>query len=89
MELKCLDKYSLANIIANTVNFKIKKEIFKNDISFSKVLNIINEYKEIGFNDIIKSVNFVICSLNMFEKEKEKEIVKEILDNIYFNFKFI
>ena len=89
MELKCLDKYSLANIIANKVNFEIKKESLKNTVSFLKVLNLINEYKENGYDDITKKINFVICSLNMFEVEKEKEIEKEILNNIYFNFKFI
>ena len=89
MELKYLDKYSLANIIANKVNFEIKKDSLKNTVSFLKVLNLINEYKENGYDDITKKINFVICSLNMFEVEKEKEIEKEILNNIYFNFKFI
>ena len=89
MELKCLDKYSLANIIANKVNFEIRKDSLKNTVSFLKVLNLINEYKENGYDDITKKINFVICSLNMFEVEKEKEIEKEILNNIYFNFKFI
>ena len=89
MELKCLDKYSLANIIANKVNFEIRKDSLKNTVSFLKVLNLINEYKENGYDDIKKKINFVICSLNMFEVEKEKEITKEILNNIYFNFKFI
>ena len=89
MELKCLDKYSLANIIANKVNFEIGKDSLKNTVSFLKVLNLINEYKENGYDDIKKKINFVICSLNMFEVEKEKEITKEILNNIYFNFKFI
>ena len=89
MELKCLDKYSLANIIANKVNFEIRKDSLKNTVSFLKVLNLINEYKENGYDDIKKKINFVICSLNMFEVEKEKEIEKEILNNIYFNFKFI
>ena len=88
MELKCLDKYSLANIIANKVNFEIRKDSLKNTVSFLKVLNLINEYKENGYDDIKKKINFVICSLNMFEVEKEKEIAKEILNNIYFNFKF-
>ena len=89
MELKCLDKYSLANIIANKVNFEIRKDSLKNTVSFLKVLNLINEYKENGYDDIKKKINFVICSLNMFEVEKEKEIAKEILNNIYLNFKFI
>ena len=89
MELKCLDKYSLANIIANKVNFEIRKDSLKNTVSFLKVLNLINEYKENGYDDIKKKINFDICSLNMFEVEKEKEIAKEILNNIYFNFKFI
>ena len=89
MELKCLDKYSLANIIANKVNFEIKKESLKNTVSFLKVLNLINEYKENEYDNITKKINFVICSLNMFEVEKEKENEKEILNNIYFNFKFI
>ena len=89
MELKCLDKYSLANIIANKVNFEIRKDSLKNTVSFLKVLNLINEYKASGYDDIKKKINFVICSLNMFEVEKEKEIAKEILNNIYFNFKFI
>ena len=89
MELKCLDKYSLANIIANKVNFEIGKDSLKNTVSFLKVLNLINEYKENGYDDIKKKINFVICSLNMFEVEKEKEIAKEILNKIYFNFKFI
>ena len=74
MELKCLDKYSLANIIANKVNFEIRKDSLKNTVSFLKVLNLINEYKENGYDDIKKKINFVICSLNMFEVEKEKEI---------------
>ena len=73
MELKCLDKYSLANIIANKVNFEIRKDSLKNTVSFLKVLNLINEYKENGYDDIKKKINFVICSLNMFEVEKEKE----------------
>ena len=34
MELKCLDKYSLANIIANKVNFEIRKDSLKNTVSF-------------------------------------------------------
>ena len=36
MELKCLDKYSLANIIANKVNFEIRKDSLKNTVSFLK-----------------------------------------------------
>ena len=54
MELKCLDKYSLANIIANKVNFEIGKDSLKNTVSFLKVLNLINEYKENGYDDIKK-----------------------------------
>ena len=68
MELKCLDKYSLANIIANKVNFEIRKDSLKNTVSFLKVLNLINEYKENGYDDITKKINFVICSLNIFEE---------------------
>ena len=60
MELKCLDKYSLANIIANKVNFEIRKDSLKNTVSFLKVLNLINEYKENGYDDIKKKINFVI-----------------------------
>ena len=62
MELKCLDKYSLANIIANKVNFENRKDSLKNTVSFLKVLNLINEYKENGYDDIKKKINFVICS---------------------------
>ena len=86
MELKYLDKYSLANIIANKVNFEIRKDSLKNTVSFLKVLNLINEYKENKY-DIIKKIMYVVGRLNMFEEKKEKEIVKDILNNIYFNFK--
>ena len=83
MELKCLDKYSLANIIANKVNFEIKKDSLKNMVSFLKVLNLINEYKENGYDDIAKKIMYVVSRLKLFEEKKEKEIVKDILNNIY------
>ena len=89
MELKYLDKYSLSNIIANKVNFEIKKDSLKNKVSFLKVLNIITEYKENGYDDTAKKIMYVVGSLKLFEEKKEKEIVKDILNNIYFNFKFI
>ena len=89
MELKCLDKYSLANIITNKVNFEIRKDSLKNTVSFLKVLNLINEYQENGYDDITKRINYVIYNLNIFEEEKRKKIVKNILNNIYFNFKYI
>jgi len=43
MNLQKLDKFSLANIIANVINFHIAKHnLFES--SFIKVINIINEY---------------------------------------------
>jgi len=89
MELKCLDKYSLANIISNKVNFEIKKDSLKNEVSFLKVLDLINEYKENGYDGITKKIMYVVRRLNLFGEKKEQEIIEDILNNIYFNFKFM
>ena len=89
MELKCLDKYSLANIISNKVNFEIKKDSLKNEVSFLKVLELINEYKENGYDGITKKIMYVVRRLNLFGEKKEQEIIEDILNNIYFNFKFM
>ena len=50
MNLQKLDKFSLANIIANVINFHIAKHnLFES--SFIKVINIINEYKQNNKNE--------------------------------------
>ena len=42
MEIKYLDKYSLANIIANKINYEIENERrIENNLSFFKVIELI------------------------------------------------
>ena len=45
MNLQKLDKFSLANIIANAIIFHIAKHNLL-ESSFMKVINIINEYEQ-------------------------------------------
>ena len=88
MNLQKLDKFSLANIIANVINFHIAKHhLFES--SFIKVINIINEYKQNNKNEnrILRIIIYVINALKLSINELEKqEIIENIINDIKFNY---
>ena len=88
MNLQKLDKFSLANIIANVINFPIAKHnLFES--SFIKVINIINEYKQNNKNEnrILRIIIYVINALKLSINELEKqEIIENIINDIKFNY---
>ena len=88
MNLQKLDKFSLANIIANVINFHIAKHnLFESSII--KVINIINEYKQNNKNEnrILRIIIYVINALKLSINELEKqEIIENIINDIKFNY---
>ena len=87
MEIKYLDKYSLANIIANKINYEIENERrIENSLSFFKVIELINEYEDIGDNDIVRMIIYVIEQLNVFE---DNIIVDAIINDINFKYSML
>ena len=90
MEIKYLDKYSLANIIANKINYEIENERrIENSLSFFKVIELINEYEDIGDNDIERMIIYVIEQLNLFEENKNNLIVDAIINDINFKYSML
>ena len=90
MEIKYLDKYSLANIIANKINYEIENERrIENSLSFFKVIELINEYEDIGDNDIVRMIIYVIVQLNLFEENKNNLIVDAIINDINFKYSML
>ena len=90
MEIKYLDKYSLANIIANKINYEIENERrIENSLSFFKVIELINEYEDIGDNDIVRMIIYVIEQLNLFEENKNNLIVDAIINDINFKYSML
>ena len=87
MEIKYLDKYSLANIIANKINYEIENERrIENNLSFFKVIELINEYEDIGDKDIVRMIIYVIEQLNVFE---DNIIVDAIINDINFKYSML
>lgn len=79
-----LNNYSLANIIANEINYEIEKERnIKNYQSFSGILKIINECE---YYDTMKIIIYVFEQLNLFNKNDKKHIINNIVNDI--NFKY-
>ena len=90
MEIKYLDKYSLANIIANKINYEIENERrIENSLSFFKVIELINEYEDIGDNYIVRMIIYVIEQLNIFEENKNNLIVDAIINDINFKYSML
>ena len=90
MEIKYLDKYSLANIIANKINYEIENERrIENSLSFFKVIELINEYEDIGDKDIVRMIIYVIEQQNIFEKNKNNLIVDAIINDINFKYSML
>jgi hypothetical protein len=90
MEIKYLDKYSLANIIANKINYEIENERrIENSLSFFKVIELINEYEYIRDNDIVRMIIYVIEQLNIFEENKNNLIVDAIINDINFKYSML
>ena len=90
MEIKYLDKYSLANIIENKINYEIENERrIENSLSFFKVIELINEYEDIGDKDIVRMIIYVIEQLNVFEENKNNLIVDAIINDINFKYSML
>ena len=89
-EIKYLDKYSLANIIANKINYQIENERrIENSLSFFKVIELINEYEDIGDKDIVRMIIYAIEQLNIFEENKNNLIVDAIINDINFKYSML
>lgn len=83
MKSQKIDKYFLANLIANTVNSKIKiKGYLMEELNFFNVLNRINKYEKKEDSDIVKLIIYVIEQQNMFNESEKNTIINDILDKI-------
>ena len=83
MKSQKIDKYFLANLIANTVNSKIKtKGYLMEELNFFNVLNRINEYEKKEHSNILKLIIYVIDQQNMFDESEKNIIINDILDKI-------
>ena len=83
MKSQKIDKYFLANLIANTVNSKIKtKGYLMEELNFFNVLNRINKYEKKEDSDIVKLIIYVIDQQNMFDESEKNSIINDILDKI-------
>ena len=83
MNSQKIDKYFLANLIANTVNSKIKtKGYLMEELNFFNVLNRINKYEKKEDSDIVKLIIYVIEQQNMFNESEKNTIINDILDKI-------
>ena len=83
MKSQKIDKYFLANLIANTVNSKIKtKGYLMEELNFFNVLNRINKYEKKEDSDIVKLIIYVIEQQNMFDESEKNTIINDILDKI-------
>ena len=80
----------MANIIANKINYEIENERrIENSLSFFKVIELINEYEDIGDNDIERMIIYVIEQLNLFEENKNNLIVDAIINDINFKYSML
>ena len=76
MKSQKIDKYFLANLIANTVNSKIKTEGYlTNELNFINVLNSINEYEKNEDYNIVKLIICIIEQQNLFDESKKKSLL--------------
>ena len=83
MKSQKIDKYFLANLIANTVNSKIKtKGYLMEELNFFNVLNRINKYEKKEDSDIVKLIIYVSEQQNMFNESEKNTIINDILDKI-------
>ena len=78
MEVKHLNKFNFANLIANEIN----KEILANDTYEINLVDIIELIDEIEENDSIRKLLYVFEKLNLgFDEEKINSIINKIIYN--------
>ena len=80
----------MANIIENKINYEIENERrIENSLSFFKVIELINEYEDIGDKDIVRMIIYATEQLNLFEKNKNNLIVDAIINDINFKYSML
>ena len=83
-----LDKFLIANIIANVINFQIRKHNLC-ELNFIQILNVITKYEKNNKdkNDFLRIITYVFVELKLDIDELEKEeIIENIINNIKYNY---
>ena len=83
-----LDKFLIDNIIANAINFQIRKHNLC-ELNFIKILNVITKYEKNNKdkNDFLRIITYVFVELKLDIDELEKEeIIENIINNIKYNY---
>ena len=83
-----LDKFLIATIIANAINFQIRKHNLC-ELNFIQILNVITKYEKNNKdkNDFLRIITYVFVELKLDIDELEKEeIIENIINNIKYNY---